>query len=84
MCAENNNIDTWREQAIIEWSRWSDLGEWPHYACEPGEQLIVRANSDDESYVVGWSIPLLAATVRSIAHIPLGISDRNTTTKRIS
>jgi len=19
----------WREQAIIEWSRWSDLGEWP-------------------------------------------------------
>ena len=22
-------IYKWREQAIIEWSRWSDLGEWP-------------------------------------------------------
>jgi len=29
MCAKNNNIYSWREQAIIEWSRWSDLGEWP-------------------------------------------------------
>ena len=29
MCAKNKNICMWREQAIIEWSRWSDLGEWP-------------------------------------------------------
>jgi len=29
MCAKNKNIRMWREQAIIEWSRWSDLGEWP-------------------------------------------------------
>ena len=29
MCAKNKNISTWREQAIIEWSRRSDLGEWP-------------------------------------------------------
>ena len=29
MCAKNKNIYMWREQAIIEWSRWSDLGEWP-------------------------------------------------------
>jgi len=47
-------------------------------ACEPGEQLIVLANGDDESDLVGWSLLLLAATVRSSAHMPLGISDRNT------
>ena len=29
MRAKNKNICMWREQAIIEWSRWSDLGEWP-------------------------------------------------------
>jgi len=29
MCAKNKNICMWREQAIIEWSRWSDLGERP-------------------------------------------------------
>jgi len=27
-----------------------------------------------------WTLLLLAATVRSFAHVPLGISDRNTTT----
>ena len=32
MCVKNNTcqaIQMWRKQAIIEWSRWSDLGEWP-------------------------------------------------------
>ena len=29
MCAKNKNTCMWREQAIIEWCRWSDLGEWP-------------------------------------------------------
>jgi len=29
MCAKNKNIFMWPEHAIIEWSRWSDLGEWP-------------------------------------------------------
>jgi len=29
MCAMNKNICMWHEQAIIDWSRWSDLGEWP-------------------------------------------------------
>jgi len=29
MCAKNKNICVWREQAIIEWSRWCDLCEWP-------------------------------------------------------
>jgi len=48
-------------------------------ACEPGEQLIVLANGDDESDLVGLRLLLLAATVRSFAHMPLGISDRNST-----
>jgi len=29
MCAKNNTICMWREQATTEWSWWSDLGEWP-------------------------------------------------------
>jgi len=47
-------------------------------ACEPGEQLIVLANGEDESDLVGWSLLLLAATVRSFAHMLLGLSDHNT------
>jgi len=39
--------------------------------------LIVLATSDDESDVVRWSPVLLAATVRSFAHMPLRLSDRN-------
>ena len=46
-------------------------------ACEPGEQLIVLANGDDKSDLVGWSLLLLVATVRSSAQMPLEISDRN-------
>jgi len=59
----------------IEWSSWVSSNN----ACEPGEQLIVLANGDDESDLVGWSLLLLAATVRSFAHMPLGVSDRNNT-----
>ena len=59
----------------MEWSWWVTSNN----ACEPGEQLIVLANGDNESDLVGWSLLLLAATVRSSAHMPLGISDRNTT-----
>jgi len=57
----------------MEWSWWVSSNN----ACEPGEQLIVLANGDDENDLVGWSLLLLAATVRSFAHMPLGISDRN-------
>jgi len=57
----------------MEWSWWVTSND----ACEPGEQLIVLANGDDKSDLVGWSLLLLAATVRSFAHMPLGISDRN-------
>jgi len=52
----------------MEWCWWVTSNN----ACEPGEQLIVRANGDDESDLVGWSLLLLAATVRSFAHRPLG------------
>jgi len=57
----------------MEWSWWVTS----YNAGEPREQLIVLANGDDESDLVGWSLLLLAATVRSFAHMPLGISDRN-------
>jgi len=59
----------------MEWSWWVTSID----ACEPGEQLIVLANGDDESDLVGWSLLLLAAAVRSFAHMLLRISDRNTT-----
>jgi len=29
MCGKNKTINMLRERAIIEWSQWSDLGEWP-------------------------------------------------------
>ena len=57
----------------MEWSWWVTSND----VCEPGEQLIVLANGNGESDLVGWSLLLLAATVRSFAHMPLGISDRN-------
>ena len=60
----------------MEWSWWVTSNN----AYEPGEQLIVLANGDDESDLVGWSLLLLAATLRSFAHMPLGISDRNSRT----
>ena len=53
----------------MEWSWWVTSNN----ACEPGEQLIVLANGDDESDLVRWSLLLLAATVRSFVHMPLGI-----------
>ena len=58
----------------MEWYWWVTSNN----ACEPGEQLTVLAKGDDESDLVGWYVLLLAATVRSFAHMPLGISDRNT------
>ena len=64
----------------MEWS-WLVTSD---NACELGEQLVVLANGDDENDLVGWSLLLLAATVRSFAHMPLGISDRNTTSGETS
>ena len=61
----------------MEWSWWVTSNN----SCETGEQLIVLANGDDESDLVGWSLLLLAATVRSFAHMPLGISDHNSNNK---
>ena len=48
----------------MEWSWWVTCNN----ACEPGEQLTVLANGDDESDLVGWSLLLLPSTVRSCAH----------------
>ena len=56
--------------APIEWdSRWVAS----YIACESGEQSMLRVNGDDESDLVGWSLLLLAATVRSFSHMPLGL-----------
>ena len=72
MCAKNKNIYAWCE-SIIEWSWWVTSNN----ACEPGEQFIVLANGDIKSDLIRWSLLLLAATVWSFAHMPLGISDCN-------
>jgi len=63
----------------MEWSWWVTSNN----ACEPGKQLMVLANGDDESDLVGWSLLLLAAVVRSFAHMPLGISDRSSTIRNM-
>ena len=57
----------------MEWSWWVT----PNSACEASEQLIVLANGDNESGLLGWTLLLLAATVGRFAHMPLGLSDRN-------
>jgi len=76
-CAWRTAPCMWREQAItvipMEWSWWMTSNN----ACEPGEQLIVRVNSDDESDLIRWALLLLAATVWSFAHLWLRLSDRN-------
>ena len=59
----------------IEWSWWVTANN----ACEPGEHLIVLPDGDNESDLVRWSLLLLAATVRSFAHMPHRISDHNST-----
>ena len=46
-------------------------------ACEPGEQLTVLPDGDHESDHVWWTLLLLAATVWSFVHMPLGLSNRN-------
>jgi len=70
MCAKNKNICMWRKQAIIEWSRRSDLGEWPVIMLvNLVNSWLCLLNGDDESDLVGWSLLLLAATVRSFAHM---------------
>jgi len=63
----------WCEKAIIEWSWWVTSNN----DCEPGEKLTVRPGGGDKSDVVRWSLLLLAATVWSFAHLPLGLSDGN-------
>ena len=63
-------IHMWCEQAIKEWSWWVTSNN----ACEASEQLIVLANGNNESYLVRWSLLLLAATVWSFAYLPLGLS----------
>ena len=46
-------------------------------ACDVDEQLIVLPNSDNKSDLNRWSLLLLAVTVLSFAHLPLGLSNRN-------
>jgi len=41
--------------------------------------LIVLANGDDHSYLVGLCVVLLDTTVWSFARVPYGLPDRNST-----
>jgi len=48
--------------------------------CVKDNTIIYAARaSNSKRYCDAWSLLLLAATVRSFAHMPLGISDRNST-----
>ena len=67
MCAKNNTqiyvAGTSNNRVIpMEWSWWVTSNN----ACEPGEQLTVLPDGNDESDLVGWTL-LLAATVWSEA-----------------
>jgi len=72
MCAKNNTIYMWHEQAIIEWS-WRVI--LPILTCE----RLNITNSVSEEWSRRWILLLLAAAVRSFARIPLGLSDRSST-----
>ena len=74
MCAKNNTIyiaqyvvRTSNNRVIpMEWSWWVTSNN----SYEASEQLLVLANGDDKSDLVGWTLLLLAAAVRSIACRP--------------
>ena len=70
MCEKNNTIYMWREQGIIEWS-WRNLC-W-YELVNDWTLWLAYAKSDRWA----WSLLLLAATVQSFAHMPLGLSDCN-------
>ena len=70
---KNNTQIMWCKQVIIEWSWWMTSNN----ACDVDEQLIVLPNSDNKSDLNRWSLLLLAVTVLSFAHLPLGLSNRN-------
>jgi len=58
--------------------RW--LCDSPRTGCAQRTKIYVcGANKQQQSDLVRWSLLLLAATVRSFAHMPLRISDCNIT-----
>ena len=71
-CARRTTpIYIWHEQAIIEWS-WRVISGDTNHVNDWTWQLAY-AKSDRGV----WSLLLLAATVWSFAHLPLGLSVRN-------
>jgi len=73
MCVKNNTIIYVARASNRK--RDCDVVALPILTCERLNLLT----SVREERLRAWSLLLLAATVRSFAHVPLGISDRNTT-----
>ena len=73
MCGKNNTIICVARASNCK--RDCDVVALPILTCE---RLNMRT-SVGEKRLRAWSLLLLAATVASFAHMPLGISDRNTT-----
>ena len=65
---EQHHTYMWREQAIIEWS-------WRVISGDTNDVNVTIAYAESDHGM--WTLLFLAATVRSFAHVPLGISDRN-------
>jgi len=80
-CVIHYERDVWKNNTIICVARASnskrdcDVEALPILTCE---RLNVTTSVREER-LRAWSLLLLAATVRSFAHMPLGISDRNNT-----
>ena len=85
MCASPRTGCAWRINTIICVARESnskrdcDVEALPILTCE---RLNVTTSVRKER-LRAWSLLLLAATVRSFAHMPLGISDRNNSKPRL-
>ena len=71
VCVKNNTI-IYVARASNK-KRDCDVETLPILTCEQSNMMA----SIREERLRAWSLSLLAATVRSFAHMPLGISDRN-------
>ena len=71
MCAKNNTIYTWREQAIIEWL-------WRGNSVAPGTNLwTIKHNDQRTRRVIAAHDLYYYLLPQGDAHLPLGLSDRN-------
>jgi len=76
-----------KEGMLLQPLRWCCVDCVIHHERDVREEqhhtYIYVARTSNNRVIMAWTLLLLAATVRSFAHMPLGISDGNTSPKKI-